>query len=207
VTTSEAAVRAVSPRLLLLVEDEADARTILARRLQAFGWNCLAHPSVESALKDPQLRYVEAVVADVVLGEGRMSGIELIPALRKEDVRAPVVLVTAFADQQRLKDALNAGAAYLLEKPFTTEALRGVLDKVTSVDLDLAKLVNKALSRARLTRKEEEVARLVLKGLTSAEIGAMMGNSEKTIKQHLTQVYAKLGVAGRAEFFHLVFPS
>jgi len=96
-TTSEASARAVSPRLLLLVEDEADARTILARRLQAFGWNCLAHPSVETALRDPQLRYVEAVVADVVLGEGRMSGIELIPALRREDVRAPVVLVTAFA--------------------------------------------------------------------------------------------------------------
>jgi DNA-binding NarL/FixJ family response regulator len=206
-TASEAAVRAPTPKLVLLVEDEADARTVLARRLAAFGWNCLAHPSVESALRDPQLRFVEAVVADVVLGEGRMSGIDLIPALRKEEVRAPVVLVTAFADQQRLKDALNAGAAYLLEKPFTTDALRGVLDKVTSVDVDLAKLVNKALSRARLTRKEEEVARLVLKGLTSAEIGAMMGNSEKTIKQHLTQVYAKLGVAGRAEFFHLVFPS
>jgi DNA-binding NarL/FixJ family response regulator len=206
-TATEAAARMPTAKMLLLVEDEADARSVLARRLATFGWNCLAHPSVESALRDPQLRFVEAVVADVVLGEGRMSGIDLIPALRKEDVRAPVVLVTAFADQQRLKDALNAGAAYLLEKPFTTEALRGVLDKVTSVDVDLGKLVNKALSRARLTRKEEEVARLVLKGLTSAEIGAMMGNSEKTIKQHLTQVYAKLGVAGRAEFFHLVFPS
>src|SRR6266403_855055 len=124
-----------SPRVILLVEDEADARTILSRRLQAFGWNCLAHASVESALHDPDLRYVAAVV------------------------------------------------------------------------VDLARLVNRALSRARLTKKEEEVARLVLKGLTSAEIGAMMGNSEKTIKQHLTQVYAKLGVAGRAEFFHLVFPS
>ncbi len=78
---------------------------------------------------------------------------------------------------------------------------------MTTVDIDLARLVNRALARARLTKKEEEVARLVLKGLTSAEIGAMMGNSEKTIKQHLTQVYAKLGVTGRAEFFHLVFPS
>ena len=194
-------------RVILLVEDEADARTILARRLQAFGWTCLAHASAESALQDAELRYVEAVVADVVLGEGKMSGIEFIAALRKEEVRAPVVLVTAFADTQRLKAALNAGAAFLLEKPFTTEALRQVLDKVMQVDVDLGKLVNKALSRARLTRKEEEVARLVLKGLTSAEIGAMMGNSEKTIKQHLTQVYAKLGVTGRAEFFHLVFPS
>jgi len=204
---AESAAPRISPRLILLVEDEPDARTILARRLSAFGWTCLAHPSVEAALQDPELRYVEAVVADVVLGDGKMSGIDLIGALRKEEVRAPVVLVTAFADTPRLKAALNAGASFLLEKPFTTEALRQVLEKVTGVDVDLARLVNKALSRARLTRKEEEVARLVLKGLTSAEIGAMMGNSEKTIKQHLTQVYAKMGVAGRAEFFHLVFPS
>jgi DNA-binding NarL/FixJ family response regulator len=194
-------------RLLLLVEDEADARTILARRMQASGWRCLPHPSVEAALEEPELRWVEVVVADVVLGEGLLSGIDLIAELRRRDVRAPVVLVTAFADQQHVKSALNAGASYLLEKPFTTEALRGVLDKVLAVDVDLAKLVNRALARARLTRKEEEVARLVLKGLTSAEIGSMIGNSEKTIKQHLTQVYAKLGVAGRAEFFHLVFPS
>jgi len=192
---------------MLLVEDEADARSVLSRRLQAFGWQCLAHASAESALKDPEVRFVEAVVADVLLGEGKMTGIELISALRREEVRAPVVLVTAFADQQRTKAALNGGASYLLEKPFTTESLRGVLDKVCTIDLDLGKLVNRALARARLTRKEEEVARLVLKGLTSAEIGEMMGNSEKTIKQHLTQVYAKLGVAGRAEFFHLVFPS
>ena len=196
-----------APRYLLLVEDEADARTILSRRLQAFGWTCLAHANAESALREPQLRHVEAVVADVVLGENRLTGIELIGALRENEVRAPVVLVTAFADQQRVKAALNAGAAYLLEKPFTTEALRGVLERVTTVDIDLARLVNKALSRARLTRKEEEVARLVLKGLTSAEIGSTIGNSEKTIKQHLTQVYSKLGVAGRAELFHLVFPS
>src|SRR5205085_12237578 len=137
----------VATRLILLVEDEPDARTILARRLSAFGWNCLAHASVESALQDPELRYVEAVGADVVLGDGKMSGIDLIPALRKEEVRAPVVLVTAFADTQRVKAALNAGASYLLEKPFTTDALRQILDKVTSVDVDLARLVNRALSK------------------------------------------------------------
>src|SRR5438270_928661 len=127
--------RRTAPRTILLVEDEPDARTILARRLQAFGWNCLPHSSVETALHDPDLRYVDAVVADVVLGEGKMSGIDLIPALRKQEVRAPVVLVTAFADTQRVKAALNAGASYLLEKPFTTEALRQILDKVTTADV------------------------------------------------------------------------
>src|SRR3982751_1932213 len=137
-----------TPRSILLVEDEPDARTILSRRLQAFGGNCLAHASVEGALADPDLRYVDAVVADGVLGEGKMSGVDLTPALRKQEVRAPVVLVTAFADTQRVKAALTAGASSLLEKPFTTDALRQVLDKVTTVDVDLARLFNRALSRA-----------------------------------------------------------
>jgi DNA-binding NarL/FixJ family response regulator len=195
------------PRLLLLVEDEPDARSILARRMQTVGWMCLAHPDAESALRDPQLRYVEAVVADLMLGEGRMTGIELIRLLHSQGVRAPVVIVTAFADKARLKEALNAGAAYLLEKPFSTETLRDVLNRVTSIDVDLAKMVDRALSKKRLTPKEDAVARLVLKGLSSAEIAAITSNSEKTIKQHLTQIYFKFGVEGRAEFFHRVFPT
>jgi len=43
--------------------------------------------------------------------------------------------------------------------------------------------------------------------LSSAEIAAITQNSEKTIKQHLTQIYFKFGVEGRAEFFHTVFPT
>jgi DNA-binding NarL/FixJ family response regulator len=194
-------------RLLLLVEDEADARSVLARRMQTVGWTCIAHPDAESALRDPQLRYVEAVVADLMLGEGRMTGVDLIRALHGQGVRAPVVIVTAFADKAHMKDALNAGAAYLLEKPFSTDTLRDVLARVTSIDVDLARMVNRALAKRRLTPKEDAVARLVLKGLSSAEIAAITSNSEKTIKQHLTQIYFKFGVDGRAEFFHRVFPT
>jgi len=194
-------------RLLLLVEDEPDARSVLTRRMQTVGWTCLAHPDAESALQDPQLRYVEAVVADLMLGEGRLTGIELIRALHGQDIRAPVVIVTAFADKARMKEALNAGAAYLLEKPFSTETLRDVLTRVTGIDVDLARMVNRALAKRRLTPKEDAVARLVLKGLSSAEIAAITSNSEKTIKQHLTQIYFKFDVEGRAEFFHRVFPT
>jgi DNA-binding NarL/FixJ family response regulator len=194
-------------RLLLLVEDEPDARSILTRRMQTVGWTCLAHPDAETALRDPQLRFVEAVVADLMLGEGRMNGIELIRVLHSQNVRAPVVIVTAFADKARLKDALNAGAAYLLEKPFSTETLRDILNRVTTINVDLVRMVDRALSKRRLTPKEDAVARLVLKGLSSAEIAAITTNSEKTIKQHLTQIYFKFGVEGRAEFFHCVFPT
>src|SRR2546423_14374138 len=100
--------RRTAPRTILLVEDEPDARTILARRLQAFGWNCLPHSSVETALHDPDLRYVEAVVADVVLGGGEMSGIGLIPAPRKQEGCAPVGVVAPFAGTPRGEAALDA---------------------------------------------------------------------------------------------------
>src|SRR5256886_17253378 len=103
--------RRTAPRTILLVEDEPDARTILARRLQAFGWNCLPHSSVETASHDPDLRYVEAVVADVVLGEGEKSGIDLIPPPRKQEGRAPLVLVTAFPATPRGK--AGVGRAHL----------------------------------------------------------------------------------------------
>jgi FixJ family two-component response regulator len=118
-------------RLVLLVEDEADARTILARRLPALGWRCLVHDSVESALAAPELSTVDAIAADVSFGDGRMSGVELVLQLRSRGVCVPVVLMSGVADAKRLVAALQPGAAVLLEKPFATEVLRSALEYAT----------------------------------------------------------------------------
>ena len=48
---------------------------------------------------------------------------------------------------------------------------------------------------------------LLLKGLTSREIAAIEANAEKTIRQHVSSIYAKCGVSTRAELFHHVFPT
>jgi len=118
-------------RVVLLGEDEADARTILARRLPALGWRCLVHESAESALEAPELQRVDAVAADVSFGDGKMTGVELVLALRRRGVRAPVVLMSGVADAKRLTSALQPGAAVVLEKPFPTELLRCTLDDLT----------------------------------------------------------------------------
>jgi DNA-binding NtrC family response regulator len=115
-------------RIVLLVEDEADARTILARRLPALGWRCLVHESVESALAAPELTTVDAIAADVSFCDGRMSGVELVLELRSRGVCVPVVLMSGVADAKRLVAALQPGAAVLLEKPFATEMLRSALE-------------------------------------------------------------------------------
>ena len=51
------------------------------------------------------------------------------------------------------------------------------------------------------------IARLVLKGLTTADIARVEGVAEKTVRQVITQVFAKCAVSTRAELFHFVFPS
>jgi two-component system, NarL family, response regulator LiaR len=61
------------------------------------------------------------------------------------------------------------------------------------------------LARAQLTEKELTVARLLLDGLSSSEIAELEHNSPKTIRQHVTQIYAKCGVASRAQFFRLAY--
>lgn len=59
--------------------------------------------------------------------------------------------------------------------------------------------------RARLTEKERAVARHPLAGRSSPEIAALERNSPKTIRQHVSQIYAKCGVGSRAQFFRLVY--
>lgn len=195
------------PRRLLLVEDDPDARASLERALARAGYEVLAAASVPDALACAEAApFLDVVVSDIVLGEDDRGGVRLVPALRAAGVRAPVVLITAFADLEGVKQALNEGAAFLLEKPFRAPALLEVLRRVLGEPRDIGYLVDRALARAGLTDKEQSVARLLLKGLTSVEIAEIEGNSEKTVRQHVTQIYAKCGVASRAELFHFVFP-
>lgn len=197
----------MSPRVLL-VEDEDDARVSLLRAIERSGRSCVGAASrAEAVDAATQPGFFDAVVTDVVLGDDEEGGIDLIGQLRALGVGAPVIVITAFADVPKTKRALNAGAAYLLEKPFRAAELLAVLDRILADPGDVAHLVDRALSHAGLTEKEMAVARQLLKGLTSDEIARLENNSEKTIRQHVSRVYAKCGVSSRAEFFHFVFPA
>jgi DNA-binding NarL/FixJ family response regulator len=102
---------------------------------------------------------------------------------------------------------LNAGAAHLLEKPFRASELIAEARRLLDAPSDVSHAIERALTRAGLTAKEQRVARLLLKGLTTAEIARVEGNSDKTIKQHATAIYAKCGVSTRAELFHHLLPT
>ena len=192
---------------VLLVEDEADARESLARSLAAAGYRCVTAASFAEALAAADVeRDLDVVVTDIVLGAADRAGLELIPALRERGVGAPIVVITAFADVDKVKFALNAGASYLLEKPFRAAQLLAVIAKVMSQPDDLVRRIERTLAKHGLTDKEMMVARHLLKGLTSSEIAAVEHNSERTIRQHISKIYEKCGVSTRPELFHYLFP-
>jgi len=193
---------------LLLVEDEADARKALARALVREGYECIEAHDVETALSQAQ-RHPDllAAIVDIVLGTDERGGVRLVPVLRGLIPQLSVVAITAFANVTNVKQLLNDGAAFLLEKPFRAVELLEVLARLLADQASIGHWVDRALSPLGLTSKEMAVARLLLKGLPTGEIARLENNSDKTIRQHLSQIYAKAKVSSRSEFFHFVFPS
>jgi len=191
--------------VVLLVEDERDTRELLSLAVERAGYTCLPVANGEAALEAAAGAFIDVVVTDVALGEDDRAGLRLIAALRVAGVRAPVIVITAFADLEKVKFALNEGAAHLLEKPFRAHELLAAIERVRGVGTDVAHAVDQVLSRAQLTGKELAVAKLLFDGLSSSEIAELERNSPKTIRQHVSRIYAKCGVGSRAEFFKLLY--
>jgi len=193
---------------VLLVEDEDDTREMLARSLERAGFRCLPAPSVADALAFAHgHQFIDVVVTDVVLSrDDDRGGLRLLHELRAAGVLAPVIVITAYADVDKVKTALNAGAAHLIEKPFRASDLCDAIRRVQRPGAGVQHVVAQVLGRANLTDKEREVARLLLEGLSVPEIAERSGNSPKTIRQHVTRIYEEFGVGSHVEFFRLVYP-
>jgi DNA-binding NarL/FixJ family response regulator len=190
---------------VLLVDDERDTRELLGRALERAGYECVLAANADKALAlvSASERW-DVIVTDVVLGLDDRRGLRLLGELRRHGLRAPVVVITAYADLEKVKCALNEGADYLLEKPFRAAELVEAIERVraqASSSIGLEGL----FERVHLTEKERTVARHLLAGLSSGEIAALERNSPKTIRQHVSQIYAKCEVGSRAEFFRRVY--
>ena len=193
-------------RTVLVVEDEVEALDSLARSLSRAGYACvtaLSASEVQTKLRAGVT--IDVCVVDVRLGADENAGIALIPELRRATLEAPIIVVTAFADVDKVKRALNSGAAFFIEKPFTAGELLDAIKRVLADQGNVTHLVDRALTAAALTDKEATIARLLLKGLPTGEIARLEGNSDKTIRQHVSSIYAKFGVNSRSELFHHVF--
>ncbi len=153
----------------------------------------------------------EVIVMDVQLGDG--SGIEATRLIRADRPETKVIMLTSFADEDALYASILAGAAgYVLKEIRGADLVRAVravgegkalLDPAMTAGV-LNKLRNarsflKDEKLARLTPHEERILGLIADGGTNKDIALQLHLAEKTVKNYVSSILSKLGVARRAE--------
>ncbi len=139
-----------------------------------------------------------------------MDGIEATRVFRERYPEIKVIVLTSFADDDRLFPALKAGAvAYLLKDVGPTElaetikaAARGEIrlhPDVTKRLVDGLKGETPAPPGSGLTERERDVLRCIARGRSNKEIGQDLFISEKTVKTHVGSILDKLGLADRTQ--------
>lgn len=144
---------------------------------------------------------VDVVLLDVRMP--RMSGLELLPRL----AGATVVMLTHTDDPATVSEALAAGAAgYLVHGALEPDAMvdairlcRNGSQVVSGVATAPAVPDRGPDVRDLLSRREAEVMDLVADGLSNGEVAARLFISEKTVKNHVNSLFAKLGVTTRSQ--------
>jgi DNA-binding NarL/FixJ family response regulator len=159
------------------------------------------------------VRQSEALRPDVVLMDLAMPRLDGVGAMRELRRRLPairVIVLTSFAEDERLLPAIQAGAAgYLLKNVAPAELARAVRAAHAGdalLDPHVAARLVEALAQPageeppeRLTTREQEVLGLIARGFSNKRIARELGIAEKTVKTHVGHVLAKLGVADRTQ--------
>jgi two-component system, NarL family, response regulator LiaR len=167
----------------------------------------------EAADGEEAVRQAEAVRPDVVLMDLVMPRLDGVGAMRELRRRLPatrVIVLTSFAEDERLLPAIQAGAAgYLLKNVAPAELARAVraahagealLDPVIAARLvDAIAQPPGEPAPERLTAREQEVLALIARGFSNKRIARELGIAEKTVKTHVGHVLAKLGVTDRTQ--------
>jgi DNA-binding NarL/FixJ family response regulator len=154
------------------------------------------------------LAAVTATSPDVVLMDLSMTGMDGVTATRRITDLHPevcVVVLTSYADQQRVVAAMDAGATGYVLKDTDPMHLLAAIRAATHGHSPLDPRITRMLlhrqptpSSAELTDREQEVLVLVGSGLANRQIARALGVREGTVRAHLARVFRRIGVQDRS---------
>jgi len=139
----------------------------------------------------------------------QMPGVDGVTATREivaAGLGVDVLVLTSYSDNERILDALDAGAVgYLLKDADPDDVLTGIR-AVSRGESPIHPKAARALLGARsaggrpqLTAREVEVLTLVRDGLANKQIAKRLEISERTVKAHLTSAFSRIGVSDRTQ--------
>lgn len=173
----------------------------------------------ESSLAKDAAARIPAIKPDVAVLDGRLpdgSGIEVCREIRSSNPDIAVIILTSYDDDDALFAAIMAGAAgYVLKQVRGTDLVDAVRRVASGQSLLDPAVTQRVLNRIRegrndedplsaLTKQERRILTLIGEGLTNRQIAAEMFLAEKTVKNYVTQLLAKLGLERRTQAAVLV---
>jgi len=173
------------------------------------GWEVVAEAgSVEDAVAKAAEQNPDIVVMDIRLTDG--SGIDACRAITKNNPQTKVIMLTSFAEDDLLFNAISAGAAGYVLKQVGNDDLVRAIETVLRGDamLDpsvtgqvLAKIREATRSEAftNLTEQELRVLALIAEGKTNKEIAHTLHLGEGTVRNYVSSIFSKLQLSNRAE--------
>ncbi len=168
----------------------------------------------EAADGEETLRVVEATKPDLLLLDMRMprgDGLHVVRELGRRGDLPPTLILTTFDDEEAALDVIAAGARGFLLKDIKldtlVEAVRAVAGGGTMIRPGLSERAERLVAERgastttptddTITTREREVLRLLVAGYSNREIGRALFVAEGTVKNHVSNILAKLGVRDR----------
>lgn len=194
---------------ILVIEDEPQTRENLVTILQMEGFDPLTAEDGKQGLALAKQHRPDLILCDVMMPG--LDGHGVLEALRADSqtTSIPFIFLTAKGDRKDLRTGMDLGADDYLSKPVTAAEL------LSSIEARLLRHREKEqaaqqkvefkpnfespapLESLGLTRREAEVLLWIAQGKTNAEIGTILGMSEKTAKIHVGHIFEKLGLDNR----------
>lgn len=167
----------------------------------------------ESGSAAEATRRIPALQPDIAILDGRLpdgTGIEVCRDVRSLDPRLRCLILTSYDDEQALRGAVLAGASgYILKQIRSDDLLTGIRRAAAGESLfepGVEQRIIEGLSRATvdprleaLSAQEKKVLALIGKGLTNRQIGDDLFLAEKTVKNYVSSILAKLGFERRTQ--------
>ena len=188
---------------VLLVDDHSVVRMGLAAiiNLEKDLAVCGEAESGEEAVRLASRLKPDVVVMDLMMPG--MDGTEATEAVLSASPNSKVLILTTFGTSADLSRALEAGATGAVTKDLSNDDLANAIRKTAAGERHLSVEIEQTIAESEttspLTPRQQQVLESITRGLSNDEIALQMGLSKTRIKQHLNELYEKLGAANRAE--------